>query len=248
MKITLFIPFLFLHLFLFGQKSVEDLLEDGFQESGKKAIKIFTKVIELDSNNAEAYWRRAHVYYRMKKYNKALDDLNKSLLVDSTFTYDQVISDRGQTKEMLKNYSEAILDFTAAINFALLQDTSIPQGLEKYYYHRARTKLKNSDTSSALYDLDCSLYYWQSHFSARMLRAKVNTALGNYTIAMADYNYLHERENIGMDIPNDKEYADAFYYRSIAKQNTGDDTFIDDLKISEKYHYYLGKVIYVKGL
>jgi tetratricopeptide (TPR) repeat protein len=248
MKILLLTLFSLLTLSSIGQKTAEELLADGFQERGKKAIRLFTKAIKIDSNNAKAYWRRGDEYYRMKKYEMALKDLNKSLQVDSTFSFGQIISDRGQTFEMLHDYANAISDFTKAINYALQQDTTIPQSLEQYYYHRGRTKLKFSDTASAMRDLDSAIYFWQSHHFARALRAKTNCILGNYSAAMADYNYMLKKDFAGMDFPIDKEYSADFYYRGITKQHLGDSTYIDDLNIAKQFHYYPGKIIYVKGL
>lgn len=232
---------------IFGQKTAEELIYDGFQESGRKAIRLFSKAIKLAPHNAEAYWRRAHEYYRMKKYVIALKDINQSLQVDPAFSYGQVISDRGQTLEMLHDYANAISDFSAAINYALGQDTTIPQQLEQYYYHRGRTKLKSADTTSAMMDLDSALHFWPSHHFARELRARVNCKLGKYQAAMNDYNYML-KEDPASDFPIDKEYSADFYYRGITKQHLGDSTYINDLKIAKKFRYYPGKVIYIKGL
>ncbi len=248
MKIFLSILFFSISIFSFGQKTVSDLLYNGFQEGGKKGIRIFTKVIKLDSNNAEAYWRRAHEYYKIKKYDLAFKDINKSLQVDSNFSYGQVMSDRGQTLEMMHDFNNAIGDFTKAINFALKQDTTILQSLEQYYYHRGRTKLKFADTISAMVDLDSAIYFWQSHHFARALRAKTNCILGNYSAAMDDYNYMLVKDFAGMDFPIDKEYSADFYYRGITKQHLGDSTYQADFDIAKKFHYYPGKLIYVKGL
>jgi len=224
---------------------IQQLLDSAFQEDCYTAIAIYTKVILLDSNNAEAFWRRGDEYYRTRKYKEALMDLNMSLQIDSNFSYSQVISDRGQTKEMLDDYIDAVKDFTQAINRSLNMDTTIPQGLEKYYYNRANTKLKLGDTTSALVDLDLAIHFWGSHHFAIKRRAQVNTALGNYEKAMKDYHLLMKQ---GGDFPNNEEWSADFYYRAIAKKNTGNKTYKKDLKIAEKYKYFPGKRIYVKGV
>jgi tetratricopeptide (TPR) repeat protein len=248
MKILLLTLFYLLTLPSIGQKTAEELLDYGFQERGNKAIRLLTKAIKLDSNNVKAYWRRGGEYYRMKKYDMALKDLNKSLQVNSTFSFGQVMSDRGQTFEMLHDYSSAVSDFTKAINYALEQDTTIPQRLEQYYYHRGRAKLKFADTISAMVDLDSAIYFWQSHHFARALRAKTNCILGNYNAAMDDYNYMLKSDFASMDFPIVKEYSADFYYRGITKQHLGDSTYINDLNIAKRFHYYPGKIIYIKGL
>jgi len=226
-------------------KIIRALLDSGFQENCDTAIAIYTKVIMLDSNNAEAFWRRGDEFYRTKRYNEALIDLDRSLEVDPNFSYAQVISDRGQTKDMLTNYQDAIRDFTEAINFALKKDTTIPQGLERYYYNRANTKLKSGDTTSAMTDIDSAIYFWSSYHYAIKRRAEVNSALGKYVEAMKDYKLLIRQNG---DFPDDEEYAADFYYRGIAKKHTGDKTFKQDFKKAEKYKYYPGKRIYIKGI
>ncbi len=220
-------------------------MDSAFQEDCDTAIAIYTHVLSLDPNNAEAYWRRGDWYYRKEMYKEALSDLNRSMQVDSNFSYGQVIADRGLIKDRLQIYQEALADFTQAINFALSQDTSIPQGLENYYYYRGNTKLHIGDTSSALHDIDSAIYFWNYHHFALKRKAKVNTALGNYEEAMKDYDLLMKHSG---DFPDDDEWASDFYYRAIAKQKTGRNNYSMDFNTAKKYNYYLGKPIVVRGI
>ncbi|RZK31122.1 MAG: tetratricopeptide repeat protein [Hymenobacter sp.] len=238
----LLLPFL-----SWGQTPVEDLLEQGFQERGRKAIRLFTRAIRQDSTSAKAYWRRGDEYYRLKKYPLALADLNKSLQVDSAFSYGQVIADRGQTHEMMGNYAAAIRDFTRAIAYAAAKDPDLPQGLEQYYYHRGRTNLKDRDTTCALLDLASALRYYPKHYEARTLRARVYCRQGKYQAALAEYAYLFEKAYPGLDLRLEAESAADFYYRGRAKQQVGDSTWRRDSAIAKRFHYYPGKPIYQKG-
>ncbi|GAA4041629.1 hypothetical protein GCM10022409_29550 [Hymenobacter glaciei] len=229
-----------------GQTPVDDLLEEGFQERGRKAIRLFSRAIAQDPTSAKAYWRRGDEYYRLKKYPLALADLNKSLQVDSTFSYGQVTSDRGQAHEMMGDYAAAIRDFTRAIGYAAT-DPDGPQGLEAYYYHRGRTKLKGRDTTSALIDLDSALRHYPKHYDARTLRARVYCRQGQYQAALAEYAYLFEKAYPGLDFRVEPESAADFYYRGRAKQQVGDSTWRRDLAIAKRFRYYPGKSIYHKG-
>jgi tetratricopeptide (TPR) repeat protein len=228
-----------------NQVLARQLVDSGSQEDCDTAIALFTQAIKFDSNNAEAYWRRGDAYYRTRRYDLALEDLNKSWQVDSNFSYSQVISDRGQAKDMLSRYEDAISDFTKAINHSLKMDTTIPQGLEKYYYNRASCKLEIGDTILALSDIDSAIHFWSSHHYAIKRRAKVLTALRKYKEAMLDYDRLMKQ---GGDFPDDEEWAADFYYRAIAKQKTGRKDYSRDYKIAKKYGYYPGKPIYIKGI
>ena len=98
MKITLTI---LLYLSIppaFGQKSINDLLEKTPQ--GRKGIRHFTKIIKLDSNVAEAYWRRGYEYYRTHQYRLAVPDFSKAILKDSTFNHATVLA--AKTPQYLK--------------------------------------------------------------------------------------------------------------------------------------------------
>ncbi len=227
---------------------MRNLLDEGFQASGQKAIRLCTRALTLDSANAEAYWRRGDEYYTLKKYTLALADLQHSLRADSLFSYGQVVSSRGQTYEMLGNYPAAIQDFTRAITYANSQDRSLPQGLDAYYYNRGRASWKHRDTLSALIDLDSALQHYSRHYYARTLRARIHCQQGKYQAAMADYTYLFQQAYPELDFDLDPESAADFYYRGIAKQHLGDSTHARDLAIARRYHYFPGKQIYLKGL
>lgn len=57
--------------------TVRQLLDDGFQEDGNKAIRLYSKAIFKNNNNVEAFWRRGNEYYKMKYYDKAISDLTR---------------------------------------------------------------------------------------------------------------------------------------------------------------------------
>jgi tetratricopeptide (TPR) repeat protein len=126
MKGHIIILLLFSVTSAFGQKTVRDLLDE--MPQGRTGIKQYTKVIKLDSNNAEAYWRRGYEYYRTNQYTLAITDFTKSISKDSNFNHSNVLADRGLAEEMLGMYNEAITDFSQAITYSFTQDTTIPQG------------------------------------------------------------------------------------------------------------------------
>ncbi|MGI4742577.1 MAG: hypothetical protein ACRYG7_46050 [Janthinobacterium lividum] len=165
----------------------------------------------------------------------------------SAFSYGQVISNRGQTHEMMGDYAAAKRDFTRAIAYAAAGDPSLPQGLERYYYHRGRTKLKDRDTTSALVDSDSALRRYPKHYEARTLRARVSCRQGKYQAALADYTYLFAQAYPGLDFTVEAESAADFYYRGRAKQQLGDSSWRHDLAIAKRFRYYPGRPIYQKG-
>ncbi len=247
MKRYLVIFFLLSADILFGQNTSWEVIYEIPQ--GKKGIKGFTRLIKADSNNAELYWRRGYEYYRTNQYNLALPDFNKAILKDSSFNHGKVLSDRGLSKEMLGMLDDAIMDFSKAIAYSYTQDTTIPQGLESYYYHRGRTKFKSGDTANAILDLDSSLTFWNFHYYARKLRAMLFTMTGQYKMAMDDYSFLQTKwQGGGLDFSIDSEYAIDYYWRAKTKQALGDNSYLKDLEMAKKLKYQKFKPADLRGL
>ena len=247
MKYFLLISFLLAATVSFGQKTSSEVIYEVPQ--GKKGIKGFTKLIKVDSNNAELYWRRGYEYYRTKKYTLAISDFSKAISKDSTFNHAEVLADRGLSKEMLGMLDDAVMDFSKAIAYSYTQDTTIPQGLDKYYYHRGRTKFKLGDTTNAILDLDSSLRFWDFHYYARKLRAMLFAMSGQYQKAMDDYSFLLTKwQGGGMDFSVIKEYAIDYYWRAKTKQALGDNSYLKDLEIAEKLKYEKFRYNDLRGL
>ena len=234
-KHCIIIPFLFSFISLCGQNIDWEVIYDVPQ--GKKGIKGFTKLLKIDSNKAELYWRRGLEYNRTKKYDLAILDFTKAISKDSSFNHSNVLSDRGISKEMLGMFNSAISDFSQAIVYSFSQDTSIPQGFEKYYSYRGRTKFKLGDTTNAILDLDSSLIWWPQFYHARKFRAMLLASTGQYQKAMDDYNFLLHKWHGNGEFSLTKEYAINYYWRAITKQKLGDESYLSDMKIAEKLKY-----------
>ena len=93
-----------------SENSLTTLLEDGsFYMSQNKldsAYEIFTKTIELDSNWAEAWNKRATVLYLMGEYELSQADIDKVL--DLEKRHFGALSGQGLVQTALKNYQKAI--------------------------------------------------------------------------------------------------------------------------------------------
>ncbi|MBL7724169.1 MAG: hypothetical protein JNK27_08460 [Chitinophagaceae bacterium] len=212
---------------------------------GRKGINGFTNLLKTDSNNAELYWRRGYEYYRTNQYRLAIEDFTKSISKDSTFNHSNVLADRGIAKEMLGMFNEAIVDFSQAIAYSFTQDTTIPQGIEKFYYGRGRTKFKLGDTLNGIKDLDSALKWWPQGYHIRKLRARLLASTGQYKEAMDDYNFLLYKWKGNGEFPMDKEYAIDFYWRARAKQELGDSSYLKDLEAAKKLKYKKDKLTYL---
>ena len=77
-----------------------------------RAIDIFTDVIEMDPTWAEAWNKRATVYYMIGEFQKSQDDINKVLELEKR--HFGALAGQGLVNIQLKNYEKAILSYKKA--------------------------------------------------------------------------------------------------------------------------------------
>ena len=77
-----------------------------------KAIDIFTDVIEMDPTWAEAWNKRATVYYMVGKFQKSQDDIDKVLELENR--HFGALAGQGMVNIQLKNYDKAKLSYQKA--------------------------------------------------------------------------------------------------------------------------------------
>ena len=76
------------------------------------AIDIFTKVIKLDPNWAEAWNKRATVYYIVGKFQKSQKDIDKVLKLEKR--HFGALAGQGLVNIQLQNYEKAIKSYEKA--------------------------------------------------------------------------------------------------------------------------------------
>ena len=77
-----------------------------------KAIDIFTDAIELDPTWAEAWNKRATVYYMIGEFEKSQNDINKVLELEKR--HFGALAGQGMVNMKLKNYDKAKLSYQKA--------------------------------------------------------------------------------------------------------------------------------------
>ena len=99
-----------------SENSLTALLADGSsyvsQNKLETAYKTFTKAIELDSNWAEAWNKRATVLYLMGKYEQSQADIDKVLELEKR--HFGALAGQGLVQTALKNYQKAIDSYIEA--------------------------------------------------------------------------------------------------------------------------------------
>jgi tetratricopeptide (TPR) repeat protein len=76
------------------------------------AIDVFTKVIEMDPSWAEAWNKRATVFYMIGEFQKSQDDIDKVLKLEKR--HFGALAGQGLVNIQLKNYEKAILSYKKA--------------------------------------------------------------------------------------------------------------------------------------
>ena len=91
-------------------------LEEGSQfvrnQQLNKARDIFTEVIQLDQNWAEAWNKRATVFYMMGEFKKSQDDIDKVLTLEER--HFGALAGQGLVNIQLKNFEKAISSYKQA--------------------------------------------------------------------------------------------------------------------------------------
>ena len=77
-----------------------------------RAISVFTKVIEMDPTWAEAWNKRATVYYMIGEFEKSQNDIDRVLNLEKR--HFGALAGQGLVNIQLKNYEKAILSYQMA--------------------------------------------------------------------------------------------------------------------------------------
>jgi len=78
-----------------------------------KALELFSKAIELNPEDAAAYYNRGNSYADLKQYEKAIADYSKAIELNPEDTAAYI--NRGNSYAVLKQYEKAIEDYDRAI-------------------------------------------------------------------------------------------------------------------------------------
>jgi len=111
--------------------------------TGEQAVYYFTKSIEIFPKYGPSYLYRGFAYRDLKKYNKAISDLKRSMELDSSLAR-LVLEEIGDIYFEQKKYNDAITEYTKAIK---LNPTRLI-----LYFQVARSKSNLGDEKGAIND------------------------------------------------------------------------------------------------
>jgi tetratricopeptide (TPR) repeat protein len=101
-----------------------------------------SKIIELNPEDAKAYYNRGIAYYFLGQYLQAIKDYNKSIELNPEFA--EAYYNRGFIYDKLGQYSQAIKDYNKAIE--------LDSGEAKAYYNRGNAYGKLGQYLQAIKD------------------------------------------------------------------------------------------------
>lgn len=129
----------------------EDNNENSERESYKRAIEVFTQVIEISPNDAIGYQKRGNARCDLGDYLAAIEDFTASIQINphdaDTYFY------RGNAFYQLGNYPEAIEDYTQAIN--------INSNNPDTYINRGKVRHELGDIQGAIADFQIAANLYQ---------------------------------------------------------------------------------------
>ncbi|MFH0948067.1 MAG: tetratricopeptide repeat protein [Elusimicrobiota bacterium] len=205
------------------------------------AISDFTKALTFDEDPS-AYYNRALLFTKQKKYKNALDDVNNALrlnpLLENAYTIrGELYQKMGKVKRAKKDfltvseisksrtpyleglkyfnnetYSESIKFFTKSINLN-------PCSAETYNI-RGLAYLKIGKTNDATNDFNKAIEIDKKFIDAYNNRGTLYAGKCNYVLAMADFNKIIELQpnspepyyNIGLLYQVKSDYANSIKY------------------------------------
>ena len=98
-------------------KDLTKILEEGSNLVNKnellKEINIFSEIIKLDPNWAEAWNKRATVFYMIGEYQKSQDDIDKVLELEER--HFGALAGQGLVNIQLENYEKAVTSYKKAL-------------------------------------------------------------------------------------------------------------------------------------
>ena len=104
-------------LFFFGPTQAEKEIDLGatLHDRGEYdgAVKHYSRAIQLDPKNSQAFLYRAHSYTFLDKYDKAVADYTRSIELNPSEA--EAYLSRGDAYTQVDKYDEAILDYRQAL-------------------------------------------------------------------------------------------------------------------------------------
>lgn len=186
---------------IFAQETAKEAVDKGREYEVKskydKEIAEFTKAIEINPNDANAYLKRGLAYVKKGNYNQAISDYTKAIEIIPD--YIEYYYNRGLIYEKQGNFTQAISDFTKAIE--------IEPESAKPHYARGLIYEQQGNLTQAISDYTKAIEKNPKYVKPYYAHGLVYEKQGNFTQAISDYTKV-------IEIYPDE--AEAYYKRGLA--------------------------------
>ena len=191
--------------FLSNQK-VDEAWKFWEQKDFNSAISLFDEAINLNSENAQAWYGRGTAYASLKQYERAIQDFNKTIQIDPNNV--KAYYNRGVTyNDGFMQYERAIADYDKAIQ--------LNPKLSEAYNNRGTAYCHLKQYERAIQDFNKAIQIDPNDAEAYNNRGVAYVLIGNFNQAIADITKTN------LLIPN---YAKAYQLRGYCYQQLGDVT------------------------
>jgi tetratricopeptide (TPR) repeat protein len=148
------------------------------QKKYEEAAASFKKAVRVNRNSAAAWLGIAKSQFLLRKYDAAIDPVNRSLSCDSLLKEAYLYRGMIYSKKMM--YPEAIADYTIALGLDSLY------GL--VYYFRAISFAGKGDFLNSITDYKKAFTLYKDSIEDFLRSIGANSTLEDYRIAVSDYN------------------------------------------------------------
>ncbi|HEY0545498.1 MAG TPA: tetratricopeptide repeat protein [Pyrinomonadaceae bacterium] len=209
------------------------------EDNYNKAIAFYTQAINLNSNYADAYFKRGSVFLGQGTYGQAIDDFSKvlSLTPASTAAY----LNRGIARMNNGDNDNAIADYNRAIELN-------PVSAE-FYLNRGIAFMNKGDADHAIIDYSKAIQLAPNSAEAYFYRGNAYETKAQTDNALADYD---QSLNLNPDYA-EAHYARGNYYLKKGDAKSTDNAIADysaalkGMPQNAKVHYSLGNAYIKKG-
>lgn len=163
-----------------------------------KAIETLGKAINLDPNNAQAYYWRGNSYYGLKDYYKAIENL--SVAIEIKPDYAEAYYWRGNANFGVKQDNDALDNFSKAI--------ALKANYTDAYFWRGRTYYELLQDDNAMADFSKVLALNPNYSEAYYWKGQLYYAAKKYNETIQELSTAINLKNI---------YPEAYYWRANAK-------------------------------
>ena len=193
-----------------------------------EAVYTFNKIIQINSNNFQAFYNQGNAYLGLKKFEESLKSYNQAIKIKPD--YKQAYNNRGVVLKELKRIKEALENYNQAIK--------IEPNNADLYNNRGTVHLELKQFDKAIEDYNFALKINKNYPEVYFNLGNVFNELGKSEEAIKSYsqaikinkNYLEAYFNLGSVLKNLKKIEEAIIcYKKVNEINPDFDFLLGTL-------------------